>query len=406
MDNLESMLKNMISFKATVCLLELPMTTEAQSHCIETLNKYDSNFFIQHTRYLKVIEALITSLNDLNLEFIVNLSTKHLIDFLNLKQGFFLLRKLYKKLKDTTLQRKVVEAINQSLNIFIIHNNGHLLIQTIINNFDHKENKGTLFKNTNSFNKKIINMDKYTKVNNAINNENESSNEEENSDESYTLILLFRAIINFTTFKYNEHSKLRKENIKEIIEHCFMNQSFRTCVVDILKENDSQSKKLIYNLIVILNDTTQVLNLLLKEKNNTTKDQLLKLYSNIYNSNEIPLCFKSNWKSQLKKAQINNSDMIKANKSIKNIKNIPVMSNNQINNYSNYQSSQNNLIYNQYVTGSSSDSNLYQMNMMNPYSVNNTIGFYPYYYPQRFSFPSYTPPTSYNSVKQINNNKK
>lgn len=146
----------MISFKAIVCLLETPITEEVQIKGLEVLKKLDKNLLLMHTRYFKVLESIITSLKEDFLHTIIDIISCSILEMLKMKQGYFLLRKIFKNAKQGSLQEKIVSLItNQNFIEFMSHNNGCLLSQCIVRNFMVDKCKPVM-KNSQSFNKQII----------------------------------------------------------------------------------------------------------------------------------------------------------------------------------------------------------------------------------------------------------
>lgn len=156
-ENLESLVRNMISFKAIICLFETPLGTEAQNIIITCLSKIDSSYYLTHTRYLKVLESFITNLSEARFQFIINIITLNTYDFLQSKQGYFLIRKVLKHIKQENLQNQIADSVIKDLKKFSGCHTGLLLLQCLIKYFSKAEVLVDSTQASNmSFNKKII----------------------------------------------------------------------------------------------------------------------------------------------------------------------------------------------------------------------------------------------------------
>lgn len=159
--NLEKLIKNPISFKAIICLFELPMTNSSQLNAVRNFSTHSVNFLISHTKYLKILESLVSAFNQKNLEYILKLLSLNFLKFINVKQGIYLIKKFIKKLKNHQ---------NQQLFIEILINNFDLLpksllftfIKIILNHFISLNDNFTKFDKEINFNKMLINLDKHS----------------------------------------------------------------------------------------------------------------------------------------------------------------------------------------------------------------------------------------------------
>lgn len=136
-NNLSKMLKNMISFKATISILETPLTDEIHDEIIMVLSTICKSTLTSHTRYLKVIEVLITYLKEEKIYKILDIIDPIFSSLLKMKQGYFLLRKIIKRIHDIQLKWKIINLIEKSgIADILNNNNGCLLIKCIIKNFE------------------------------------------------------------------------------------------------------------------------------------------------------------------------------------------------------------------------------------------------------------------------------
>lgn len=224
-NNLDVLLKNIISFKASVCLLETPIAEEVQIEGLKILKRLNKEILMMHTRYFKVLESIITSLKEEHLTIIIDIISNSILEMLNLKQGYFLLRKILKNVKQSYLQNKILSLIiDQHFIEFMSHNNGCLLGQCIVRNFIVNKGKSTVWKNSQSFNKQIIKK----AYNNIVINDKliDKSLGEETSieDKDYAPLSRFfdnfvrRILPNYVSFNF---SKSVSKSHKKILEAFF-----------------------------------------------------------------------------------------------------------------------------------------------------------------------------------------
>lgn len=160
-NSLDTLLKNMISFKAIACLLELPINLKCEKKIVEVLSSIDSKFYLEHTRYLKVLESSISSVSEVSLQPVFNKIFKETLLLLDLKQGYFLLRKLTKYLKLEENRKNLIVHIKPIFLDFIDKSYGLLLIKLFLKNFSYEnraENQGkkNKAKEAVSFNRKVF----------------------------------------------------------------------------------------------------------------------------------------------------------------------------------------------------------------------------------------------------------
>lgn len=270
--NLDILLKSMISFKAIVCLLETPIAEDIQASGLEVLKKLDKNKLLTHTRYFKVLESIITSLKEEYLDTIINIISSSIIEMLNLKQGYFLLRKIFKNTKQIWLQERIVTLITEKIFVeFMSSNNGCLLCQCIVRNFLVGKSK-LLMKNSQSFNKQII-MKAYTTTPSNQKNMQEA--------EIVTDIKRFGPIIRFfdnfvlrifPKYESFNFTKSVSKSHKKILEAFFEvdNKLFKVQFSKLLIKSESETKNSIVRQVLMLgNECPQYfLGLLLNERDN------------------------------------------------------------------------------------------------------------------------------------------
>lgn len=135
--NLSQMLKNMISFKASVSILETPLKESTQDEILKVLSTVCKSTLISHARYLKVLEVLITHLNEDKISVILDIIKPVFSSLLKIKQGYFLLRKIVKKVQSIELKHKIINFIEMAeIAETLSNNNGCLLIQCIVKSFE------------------------------------------------------------------------------------------------------------------------------------------------------------------------------------------------------------------------------------------------------------------------------
>ena len=160
LDNLETIIKCMISFRALICLLDIPITNEAQLKVISKLEKIDLEHFLCHTRYLKILEPLLSSFNEDNVGFILNFICNKLENILNsTKQGFYLIKKLIKYTQKESNLIKIINSFTDHIRFLINDDNGCLIITFLLKKILSNENLFLDIKNESqiekSFSKQI-----------------------------------------------------------------------------------------------------------------------------------------------------------------------------------------------------------------------------------------------------------
>lgn len=135
--NLGMILKNMISFRAAISILENPIPDGARKLAIGYLLKIDKKELLTHVRYIKTIETILPKLEDQEVESVIDMMTPIFKDLLSSKQGYFLIKKLVKKSAASNLLKGRVVTLIKKVGIaqFLSNNNGYLLIKCILKNF-------------------------------------------------------------------------------------------------------------------------------------------------------------------------------------------------------------------------------------------------------------------------------
>lgn len=157
---LDSLLKGPISFKSVICLLEISISEQTQIYVSSYLMSIEANKFLRHTKYMKVIETLITIISEERLGFLINLVCNNIMHFIRTKQGYYLIRKLIKFVKNVDNQMIIVESILSQLHAVMATGNGALIANCIVKYFTQQIPEIRAFHSKNSqlsFSKQIFN---------------------------------------------------------------------------------------------------------------------------------------------------------------------------------------------------------------------------------------------------------
>lgn len=134
--NLSLILKNMISFRAAISILENPMQDYTRKVAIDFFIKIDHKELLTHIRYIKAIETLLPRMSEDEVAKIIEMVNPIFKDLLGLKQGYFLIKKLIKKSVSEPLKLKIISLIKKiGIAQFLSNNNGYLLTKCILKNF-------------------------------------------------------------------------------------------------------------------------------------------------------------------------------------------------------------------------------------------------------------------------------
>lgn len=142
-NNLGQMLKNMISFKAIVSILETPLKEETQDEILGVLYSLNKPIIVTHARYIKIIEVVASHFNEDRLLKLLDIIEPVFDSLLKIKQGYFLMRKILKNSQTEMLRMRIVDLINKTgITEVLASNNGCLLSQCILKNFDDVNQEG------------------------------------------------------------------------------------------------------------------------------------------------------------------------------------------------------------------------------------------------------------------------
>lgn len=310
-ENLDILLKNMISFKAIVCLLETPLGSQAQDLVISYLSKIEATHYISHTRYLKILESFISCLSDSKLDFMVEIISKNIFEFLDSKQGYFLVRKIFKHTKQEKLQYTLAYSIASNLKKFIDNNNGVLLMQCLIKYFTQSkvriENPSV---DSTSFNKKIISkaikieQDSGSYLQQSDNkNDNDDSNSGPGSCSNNPIVLLLfklfikEILISYSTFSYNSN---QTKGHRKILSLFFSNcgDYTRECLLVTLASEDTLNQIQIIKELINLDISVDIIASIMEYELLKNKCDLFTLCYHL-NINNIPQNLQSQWKTAL-----------------------------------------------------------------------------------------------------------
>lgn len=155
--NFKKVIINTVSFKALITILETPLPSISINHLANIFKKLNISYYLEHSRYLKILECLLSNIKEQNANFIyyIVVNIFHLI--INQKQGFFLIRKVIKTCKDIkTINSLIFKIINHN-ELFFKTNNGCTLYYMLLKvcfkyNNNHTKNNIDLTNNKTNYN--------------------------------------------------------------------------------------------------------------------------------------------------------------------------------------------------------------------------------------------------------------
>lgn len=164
--NYEEIINNYISFNCFCNLIETKLNSSCEEYLIIFIKKEMNSINLQElikkntkkniykVNYLRILECLIVkninndyrikdsdnnSNNYFKINFIFDYIVENLYNLIKIRQGFFLVRKICKLVKDKNTQIRIVEKICYNIKFFTSNANGCLLCQCILRNFSIKE---------------------------------------------------------------------------------------------------------------------------------------------------------------------------------------------------------------------------------------------------------------------------
>lgn len=283
--NLETLIKNPISFKAIICLFELPMTNISQLNVVRNFSNRSANFLISHTKYLKILESLVSAFNQKNLEYILKLISLNFLKFIKVKQGIYLIKKFIKKLKNHQNQQLFIEILIANFD-FLPKSLLFTYIKIILNHFISLNDNFTKFDKEVNFNKRLINLDKHSEFDkvNIIYDENsnlvidKANQKEENlqnlyenlnkitaiSYENQALYTLYKYFINLLKSGYcyktsniviDKEREIHRDFLINLFSLFSFNLKFMEIFIKDIVDNIKFNKKdLIHNYLILLKE--------------------------------------------------------------------------------------------------------------------------------------------------------
>lgn len=135
--NMHVILKNMISFKALLSILEFQIDIELQDRVLEIVSQVENYLLLTQSRYLKLVEVLVSYMDDTRMRKVLRIITPIFRDLIKVKHGYFLLRKLVMHIDDELTKSEFLRLIStNSISQILSSNNGCLLAQSMIKRFE------------------------------------------------------------------------------------------------------------------------------------------------------------------------------------------------------------------------------------------------------------------------------
>lgn len=265
----------MISFKAFVCLLETPLASDAQDIIIAHLSKIETSHYLSHSRYLKLLESFITCLGESKIGFMIDIISISPYEFIQSKQGYFLIRKLLKYTKLENLQIQITKSFASDIHRFVECQSGLLLLQCLIKYFSKAEIAvEAVPSNSLSFNKKImrkvLNME--CKENNPSNKVRAQQKHLSIKSANRAVIEIFKTFVNkivssYSSSSYDETQKRgHKKLLSLFISYC--GEMACECLLTLISiRSSSQQLKLVIEIINVESSLKIVASLLKYEMN-------------------------------------------------------------------------------------------------------------------------------------------
>lgn len=108
---------------------------KSQDLLVVFMRKFDMDEYLINFKLIKVLEAMLDSFQDSDVDFIISFVIEKFHQLYKLRPGFFLIRKLIKYCKNLTVQSSIVKKIESCIKSFPYSGNGSLLCQCLIRNF-------------------------------------------------------------------------------------------------------------------------------------------------------------------------------------------------------------------------------------------------------------------------------
>ena len=303
-DNIDVLIKNLVSFKAIICMFELPMSSYSQLHLMNYLRKIDTNYYLIHTRYLKILESILTSFDEVNLDFIIQLVAIKVDELIVLKQGYFLIRKLIKKIQSVSNFRIILLNVIQNFKIYNNTENGILKLLCLYKTLQsHKNNTNSnLLTNkieVKSFTKKVLTS--YSGKESLL-HFNHPSDEFEIKEFSQLIKIYLEEYLNYL---FNESITTMTKEQNKFFDLLMKSKEFHTLLIKKLIENkDNNLTQVMYLLEKLLNlpSAKETFNEYFEKEMENYKRNMLKylleelISSKSKNSNLIKVILNNNFK--------------------------------------------------------------------------------------------------------------
>ena len=151
-NNFKKLIINIISFKAIITLFEVPLPKESVYLITYILKDLHLSYYLEHSRYLKLLESILSNLNDNESDFVYFIVIKLCDKIIKQKQGFFLLRKILKSCINKVLLSNLIYTIIFNISVFFACNNGCNILYIILKVCFNDYNKRLQFTSTHYIN--------------------------------------------------------------------------------------------------------------------------------------------------------------------------------------------------------------------------------------------------------------
>lgn len=304
LDNLDSLLKHLISFKSMICLFETVIDEKTQVYATMILKAIPKDVYLKHTRYLKMLEAFVSTISEEKLGFAIELVFSNIVILSQSKQGFFLGRKIIKYSKLAQNQLVIVGFMIQNMNELLRHINGVLLAQCILKYFI-KLKTYSSSKNTRSklsFSKKIHLKSQLTTCKDISNDSDSLFHEFDQLKIDHSPVMNFFKVY-FLEFLsmfsiYDLNFEIKKQH-KKLLDLYFSNykQESYSMLTKIFEEIDVKMKIFLVNELLNFYGGTHLFEEWLKHDINDN-DKVLKLLTTI-EVGKFPRKYANGWKHMI-----------------------------------------------------------------------------------------------------------
>lgn len=183
LNNFNSLISNKYSSYAIYNIIESNIPILCEDKIIKHII-HNKSEIISNTKSIRLLESIIKSFKSELLKMIYSIIEQNFLYFLNIRPGYFLLRRIVREKKDDKVQFIIINTIIRNLEEVVNSTNGSLLCQSIIRNYCIKLKMNMNVDVNNEEYNSRLSMDRlFEKVNKQFEKQHKSFEKKENSNE-------------------------------------------------------------------------------------------------------------------------------------------------------------------------------------------------------------------------------